>query len=114
MKNKLRLIKNIYLKKNKPISLIIFLTERCNARCSFCFIDFDNPKFIFLSLIVTDLNPDMVVNDVLNTTDEFILNLKEQGIVVVNFEDLGSGSDHADIVFNELYKINKTILFFFG
>ncbi len=40
MKNKLRLIKNIYLKKNKPVSLIIFLTERCNARCSFCFIDF--------------------------------------------------------------------------
>lgn len=43
MKNKLRLIKNIYLKKNKPVSLIIFLTERCNARCSFCFIDF-NPN----------------------------------------------------------------------
>jgi len=43
MKNKLRLAKNIYFKKNKPVSLIIFLTERCNARCSFCFIDFD-PK----------------------------------------------------------------------
>ena len=41
MKNKLRLLKNIYLKKNQPVSLIIFLTERCNARCSFCFIDFD-------------------------------------------------------------------------
>ena len=43
MKNKLRLLKNIYLKKNQPVSLIIFLTERCNARCSFCFIDF-NPN----------------------------------------------------------------------
>ena len=43
MKNKLRLLKNIYLKKDKPVSLIIFLTERCNARCSFCFIDF-NPE----------------------------------------------------------------------
>ena len=53
---------------------------------------------------ILDLNPDMVINDVLNTTDEFILNLKEQGIVVVNFEDLGSGADHADIVFNELYE----------
>lgn len=44
MRNKLRLLKNIYLKKDRPVSLIIFLTERCNARCSFCFIDFDDKK----------------------------------------------------------------------
>jgi molybdenum cofactor biosynthesis enzyme MoaA len=44
MKNKLRFLKNIYFKKDKPVSLIIFLTERCNARCSFCFIDFDNKE----------------------------------------------------------------------
>ena len=42
MKNKLKLIKNVYFKKNKPVSLILFLTNRCNARCSFCFIDFDD------------------------------------------------------------------------
>ena len=42
MKNKIKLLKNVYLKKNKPVSLILFLTNRCNARCSFCFIDFDN------------------------------------------------------------------------
>jgi len=35
--------KNVYLKKKSPVSLIHFLTNRCNARCSFCFIDFDNP-----------------------------------------------------------------------
>ena len=44
MKNKFKLLKNIYLKKTKPVSLIIFLTERCNARCSFCFIDFNNKE----------------------------------------------------------------------
>lgn len=38
------IINNIYFKKKTPISLIHFLTNRCNARCSFCFIDFDNPK----------------------------------------------------------------------
>lgn len=38
----LNLAKNLLLKKNIPISLIIFLTNRCNARCSFCFIDFDD------------------------------------------------------------------------
>lgn len=42
MKNKLKLINNIYLKRNKPISLIVFLTNRCNARCPFCFIDFND------------------------------------------------------------------------
>ena len=40
IKNKLNLVKNIYLKKY-PISLVYFVTNRCNARCFFCFIDFD-------------------------------------------------------------------------
>ena len=38
----LNLSKNLLLKKSVPISLIIFLTNRCNARCDFCFIDFDD------------------------------------------------------------------------
>jgi len=38
----LKVFKSVYLKK-KPLSLVHFLTNRCNARCSFCFIDFDNP-----------------------------------------------------------------------
>jgi len=37
-------LRNLYFSKNKPISLVHFVTNRCNARCSFCFIDFDNPK----------------------------------------------------------------------
>ncbi len=56
---------------------------------------------------ILDLNPDMIVNDVLDTTKSFVLKLKEKRAVVVNFEDLGSGSEHADLVFNELYEIPK-------
>ena len=37
-------INNLLFKKNEPISLVHFVTNRCNARCSFCFIDFDNPE----------------------------------------------------------------------
>ena len=37
-------LQNIYLKKNEPVSIVHFVTNRCNARCSFCFIDFDDPK----------------------------------------------------------------------
>lgn len=54
---------------------------------------------------IIDLNPDIVINDVLNTNKEYILKLKNNSIKVVNFEDLGEGSKHADLVFNELYDI---------
>jgi len=39
-----RVLNNIYFQKNEPVSLVHFITNRCNARCSFCFIDFDNPE----------------------------------------------------------------------
>ncbi len=42
--NFLKVLKNLYFVKNEPISLVHFVTNRCNARCSFCFIDFDDPK----------------------------------------------------------------------
>ena len=42
MKNLYKYFSNIYLKKNNPVSLVIFITNRCNARCSFCFVDFDD------------------------------------------------------------------------
>ena len=39
-----RVLKNINFVKNEPLSIVHFLTNRCNARCSFCFIDFDDPE----------------------------------------------------------------------
>ncbi len=42
--NLLNVVNNIYLTKKEPISLIHFITNRCNARCSFCFIDFEDPN----------------------------------------------------------------------
>lgn len=52
---------------------------------------------------ILKINPNMVINDVLNTDDNYIKILKENNIKVVNFEDLGDGSRYADLVFNELY-----------
>ena len=34
--------KSLYFFRSEPVGLIHFLTRRCNARCSFCFIDFDD------------------------------------------------------------------------
>lgn len=38
-----RLLLNSYVLKKEPISLTHFITNRCNARCKHCFIDFDHP-----------------------------------------------------------------------
>ena len=42
--NLLHVLNNVYFKKAEPVSIVHFLTNRCNARCSFCFIDFDDPN----------------------------------------------------------------------
>ncbi|MBI1388547.1 MAG: cytidine 5'-phosphate N-acetylneuraminic acid synthetase [bacterium] len=49
------------------------------------------------------LNPDLVINDVLDTSLDEIHALKKAGVRVLNFEDLGSGAAAADVVVNELY-----------
>ncbi|MDA0305911.1 MAG: radical SAM protein [Proteobacteria bacterium] len=37
-----RFAQNAFVSRRAPISLVHFVTERCNARCAHCFIDFDN------------------------------------------------------------------------
>jgi len=53
---------------------------------------------------IEDYNPDIVINDILNTSEEYIAKLKENGYFVVNFEDLGNGAELADVVFDALYE----------
>jgi spore coat polysaccharide biosynthesis predicted glycosyltransferase SpsG len=50
------------------------------------------------------LEPDIVVNDVLDTDAELIGTMRQSGWRVVNFEDLGSGVAEADVVINALYE----------
>lgn len=49
--------------------------------------------------------PDVVVNDCLNTTKEHILRLKELAKKVITIEDLGEGALYADAVVNALYNV---------
>lgn len=53
--------------------------------------------------IIGILNPDIVINDILDTSIDYIQQLKNRGCFVVNFEDLGEGNTIADIVINDLY-----------
>lgn len=52
---------------------------------------------------VLSFKPDLVINDVLDTQSGFVLALKKFGAAVINFEDLGPGIEHADLVVNALY-----------
>ena len=56
---------------------------------------------------IIQLNPDLVINDMLDSELEDVLRLQKNGTMVVGFEDLGSGAIAADLTINELYDVPK-------
>lgn len=52
---------------------------------------------------IVKLKPDLVINDILDTSMEDVCRLQAHGIKVVNFEDLGTGASVANLTVNELY-----------
>ena len=57
-----------------------------------------------LEKIISEFKPYIVINDILDTKLTYIELLKNKGIFVVNFEDLGEGAKKADLVINALYR----------
>lgn len=58
---------------------------------------------------IFELNPDLVINDRLDTTESYISSLKERNYKVINFEDLGKGSKLADLTINAIYPYDPTM-----
>lgn len=54
--------------------------------------------------LLQEYNPQIVVNDISDTSKEYISRQKESGYFVINFEDLGAGAEEADVVFDALYE----------
>ena len=54
--NLLHVLNNVYFKKAEPVSIVHFLTNRCNARCSFCFIDFEDPNTFKNELTLSEID----------------------------------------------------------
>ena len=50
------LVTNVHVTRRHPVSLVHFVTRRCNARCSFCFVDFDNPDPVTSELTVEEID----------------------------------------------------------
>lgn len=57
-----------------------------------------------LMSILDEFDPHIVINDILNTSVEYMSKLKSRGYFVVNFDDLGDGAEFADVVFDSLYE----------
>lgn len=60
-----------------------------------------------LAADVLALKPDLVVNDILNTEAAYVRRLKEAGVKVVSFEDMGGGAAESDLVVNALYDADR-------
>jgi CMP-N-acetylneuraminic acid synthetase/spore coat polysaccharide biosynthesis predicted glycosyltransferase SpsG len=58
---------------------------------------------------IEKLNPDVIINDRLDTTKDYIKSLKKDHRLIINFEDLGEGSYEADLVINAMYPEGKKI-----
>jgi CMP-N-acetylneuraminic acid synthetase len=58
---------------------------------------------------VIKINPDVVINDRLDTSKEYIQKIKDAGIKTINFEDLGDGARLADLVINAIYPENTVL-----
>jgi CMP-N-acetylneuraminic acid synthetase/spore coat polysaccharide biosynthesis predicted glycosyltransferase SpsG len=56
---------------------------------------------------IIKINPDLVINDILDTSNKYIKRLKSENYKIINFEDLGQGAKEADLVINAIYPENQ-------
>lgn len=96
--NKLVFNHNIIFLMNKDKILGIEKVKEYN----YSIITFKDEEKLFKKL--EKINPHIVINDILDTDKEYVIKLKSKGYFVTNFEDLGEGSEFADIVINALYE----------
>ena len=53
--------------------------------------------------VILRIEPDVVINDILDTDKTYIDRIKDKDIDVINFEDLGTGTQSANLTINSLY-----------
>jgi len=59
--------------------------------------------------ILTRFNPDIIFNDILNTTESYMKKLQKFTPMIVNFEDTGEGRKLAKLVFNPIFEKQKSL-----
>jgi len=71
---------------------------------NFPFVEFNNEDEF--EQFVENKQPEILVNDILDTSREYMRNIKPKVEKVINFEDMGEGSEIADTVINALYEFS--------
>ena len=97
----------IMLANELVVNELIFVCEE-KSQLATSYIESMNFKVIkckdgTLAETVNQLSPDLIINDVLDTSDLYMSKLKEQNTKIINFEDLSEASLSADLVINALY-----------
>ena len=69
---------------------------------------FKNKKEVFSE--IKKFKPDIIFNDILNTSQKYMKELKKEEKFLVNFEDLGEGRKYADLVFNPIFSSKSKLL----
>lgn len=64
--------------------------------------------------VLKSYRPDILVNDILDTSEEYMSLVRKYAGRIVNFEDLGKGSRMADVVINALYEDPKAPKYVYG
>ena len=96
----------IVMKTKKNLGIEKFKKEKFNVKC---FTKKDE-----LKKIIESFKPHLIFNDLLNTTVSYMKFLKKFNTFLVNFEDLGRGRKHANLVFNPIYYSLSSKKEFFG
>ncbi|MBR5503381.1 MAG: UDP-2,4-diacetamido-2,4,6-trideoxy-beta-L-altropyranose hydrolase [Methanobrevibacter sp.] len=53
---------------------------------------------------IVEYDPDIIINDILNTNSKYTKALRDKGYFIVDFEDVGGGVKYAHLVFDALYE----------
>ena len=89
----------IVMNKNKHLGDNKFKEHNYNIKY------FKNEKELIK--IIADFVPDIIFNDILDTSKEYMKKIKLKNSFIVNFEDLGEGNQYANLVFNPIYYSKK-------
>lgn len=93
-----RILNNLYFIMDEKKHLGVEKVKEYNYKI----ITFKDKIDMYNKLLM--LKPNVMINDILDTSYEYMCNLKEMGYFIVNFEDLGIGSKYADVLINALYE----------
>lgn len=98
---------------------ILFVTKRrcalgaarlAESNFNVAYIEDDDDVFE----VIMNFHPHIVINDILDTSKEYVIRLKRKVPRVVNFEDKGEGAAYADATINALYESPKNTNIYSG